>query len=249
MSKMKLNNIYDWPLMTKVLLLGLIFFAAFYMGYRFSLANQFTKLTAADQREKDLKQEVEYVVRKNKTTEIEISHLPALRSDLAKWDKQLVKYQDFPELLNQILKIGADNHLFFSLFTPGQSVPVQVPKVSTMMADDGMPPPSADPAAAAPPPPPTDPAAAGAAPATEEKGIFYNKVPIRVVVVGSFNDISAFLSEVANLPMIVVIGNFTMTSEDQSSLIGEKLAKQAAAQHLLTAEFVFDIYNLPESNP
>lgn len=256
MKSMKLNNIYDWPLMTRVLVLGLIFFAAFYLGYRFSLEKQFTKLTNATQQEKDLRQELEFVIHKNKTIEAEISHLPAMRAELSKWNKQLIKYQDLPELLNQILKIGADNHLFFSLFTPSESVNVPVPSITAPVEGAAAPD-----AAAAAPAAPADAAAASAAaatpapapadgsaasPAPADKGIFYNKVPIKVVVVGNYHDIADFISQVANLQWIVAVGNFTISTEDQTSLIGEKLAKQAESQHLLTAELMLDIYNLPE---
>lgn len=236
MKKMTLNNVYEWPLMTRLLLLGLIFFISFYLGYRMALSNLFSKLSAAEQKETDIKQEIEFVIHKSKVIQSEISHLPVLRRELDKWNKELVNYQDLPQLLNQILKLGADNHLFFSLFTPGESVNVPLPPRPV----EGVAPMQADVAA-----PPPDPNAVPAP--TDQKMIVYKQVPIKVVVVGNYHEIADFISQLANLPWIVDVGNFTITSEDQSSVLGERLAKQAAAQHLLSAEMVLNIYNLPES--
>lgn len=238
MKKMTLNNIYEWPLMTRLLLLGLICSASFYLGYRYDIATQSKILSQTIQTETDLKQQLELVVHKNKVIQAEIACLPDRRKELAKWSKQLINYNDLPELLNQILKIGGDNHLFFSLFTPGETVKITLNDVPSTPAD-----------ASGTTPPATTPATPDAqAPAQPNPDIItYAKVPIKVVVVGSYHQLADFISQIANMPWIVSVGDFTISSDSQNPSLGDKLAKQAELQHLLTAEMTLDVYHVPES--
>jgi Tfp pilus assembly protein PilO len=240
MKKMTLNNIYEWPLMTRLLLLGLVFVTTFYLGYRYDVSWQISALSHAIQQEQDIKQELELVIHKNKMSEQEILRLPTLKKELAKWDKQLINSQDLPELLNQILKIGADNHLFVSSFTPGEAV--KIPLFPWLLEAPNGDVSMYNPQAAAPAAP--DP---NAATQPAQQPITFTKVPIKVVIVGDYHEISDFISQVANLPWIVSVSNFTITNEDETSLLGDKLAKQAVTQHLLSAEMTLEIYTLPES--
>lgn len=221
MNNMSLNNIHEWPLITRLLLLILVFLAVFYLGYRFHLAGQVQSLSRAHQQEVDLKQQIEFIVQKNQAIKSEVSRLPKLQAELVKWKRQLVNYNDLPDLLNQILKLGADNSLFFSSFTPGDSVKVAVAEAGAASAQ-------------------SDPPASTA-------NISFDKVPIKVVVVGTYHQLAAFISQLANLPLIVAIENFTVSNESQATLLGESLAKQAEARHLLTAELTLDVYNAPAS--
>lgn len=238
MAKMDLKNIQEWPLMTRLLLFFLAFSASLYLGYRFDLSTQILKLSRAAQQEADLNQQLELVIQKINLLKLDVSHLPEMQSDLIKWKKQLVKYNDLPELLNQILKLGADNHLFFSLFSPGEST-----KVTLEPKPEEKPEVTAD--AAAAPPPPADPSAAP--PPENVRKIQFDKVPIKVVVVGNYHQIADFVSQLANMPWIISIGNFTVSNESQTGLLGEAMAKQAQDQHLLTAELALDVYHTGES--
>ena len=56
-----------------------------------------------------------------------------------------------------------------------------------------------------------------------------------------------FISQVANMPSIIVIGDFTISNESSNALLGEKLAQQAEAQHLLSAEMTLDVYHTLEN--
>lgn len=249
MKKMTLNNIYEWPLMTRLLLLGLIFMLAFYVGYRYDVSKQVSTLARVAQQEQDIKQELELVIHKSKMTEQEILRLPTLKAELSKWNKQLISYEELPQLLNQILKIGADNHLFFSLFTPGEmtTVPLAPWLVESPGGEVSLYVPPAPNAAPAPAPADAAAAPADANAAPVEKPITYNKVPIKVVVVGGYHDIAEFISQVANMQWIVAIGGFTISKDTDSALLGDKVAKQAAAQNMLSAEMILDVYTYPES--
>lgn len=234
MKKMSLSNIHEWPLMTKLLLFFLVFSASLYLGYRYDLSNQMQKLSRAEQQEVDLKQQVELVITKSNLIKSEVAHLPEMQAELGRWKKQLVDYNDLPEVLNQILKLGGDNHLYFSLFSPGASM-----KVTLEQKSEETPAPAAAPAPA--------PADASAAPPPEKRVIQFNKVPIKVVVVGNYHQLADFISQVANMPYVVSIGNFTLSNENQTGLLGETLAKQAQDQNLLTAELTLDVYHTGES--
>jgi type IV pilus assembly protein PilO len=242
MTKMSLSNIHEWPLMTKLLVFFLVFCASLYLGYRYDLSSQILKLSRAEQQEVDLKQQIDFVIQKNNLIKLEVGKLPEMQAELGKWEKQLVDYNELPEVLNQILKLGGDNHLFFSLFSPGASMKVTVEAKPEEKPADAA---AAAPAAApAPAPAPTD---AAAAPAPPEHLIQFDKVPIKVVVVGSYHQLADFISQVANMPYVVAIGNFTISNENQTGLLGETLAKQAQEQHLLTAELALDVYHTGES--
>lgn len=239
MKKMTLNNIYEWPLMTRILLLGLVFSAALYLGYRYDLTAQMKKLSQAEQQEVDIKQQIELVFRKNEIIKSEVARLPELRTALVQMGKELVTYNELPELLNGILKLGGDNHLFFSLFAPGASVKVAMPEPVKDASTDN----SAPAANAAPTPAATSEPAAPEPP----KRFLFAKVPIKVVLVGTYHQIADFISQVANMPSIIVIGDFTISNESSNALLGEKLAKQAEAQHLLSAEMTLDVYHTLEN--
>lgn len=231
MKNMNLSNIHEWPLVTKILLLGLVFFTFIFIGYRYDLADQIKKLSRASQQEADLKQQIELVVRKNKIIRAEVSRLPKQQAELVNWKKQLVNYNDMPELLNQILKLGGDNNLFFSRFAPGESVKVSLPALSSKVPQENGLPTQED--ATIPTPQVND-----------NNTVSYNKIPINVVVVGTYHQIANFISQVANMQWIVSIGNFTISKDNQTTLLGEKLAKQAETQGLLSAELTMDIYYL-----
>jgi len=229
--------------MTKLLVFFLVFCASLYLGYRYDLSSQIQKLSRAEQQEVDLKQQIDFVIQKNNLIKLEVGQLPEMQGELVKWKKQLVDYNDLPEVLNQILKLGGDNHLYFSLFSPGASMKVTVEtKPEEKPADAAAATPAATPAAPAP-----APADAAAAPAPVERLIQFDKVPIKVVVVGSYHQLADFISQVANMPYVVAIGNFTISNENQTGLLGETLAKQAQEQHLLTAELALDVYHTGES--
>lgn|SRR3990167_3195627 len=228
---MNLNNIHEWPLLTRMLLLGVVFFIVLYLGYRFDLSKKKQDLSRAEQQEVDLKQQIELVIRKGKNMQAEVSRLPERQAELVKWKKQLISYDNLPELLNEILKLGGENGLIFSLFTPAESVKVMLPSASSKSADAS----NSD-----------APINLGAiAPQDNATVISYAKVPIKVVVVGNYHQIASFISQVANMQWIVAIGNFTLSNENQAALLGEKLATQAGARNLLSAELMLDVYYLP----
>lgn len=85
-------------------------------------------------------------------------------------------------------------------------------------------------------------------PQPQEKQDIYFKVPIKVVGVGNYHQLANFVSQVANMPWIVTINNFSLTDEIKNDVLGVKLAQEAAAQNLLTANFNLEVYYLADTN-
>lgn len=222
-----LQNFEDWPLALKAAAFAAIFIITFYLGYRFTLSDQKATLAKEMKVEKDYKDQIEFVIRKNRNLNKDVARLPSLKTMLVDWEKQLVPYNELPQLLNEILKLGGNNNLYFSTFTPGESEKIQVGGEEEDKKAQ-----------------PNTQAQASQKPAKKEIEITYYKVPIKVVVAGTYHNIAHFMSEAANLPKVVSIGDFTISRNTDSSLLGEQLAKQANQQKLLTAEIEFDVYHL-----
>lgn len=224
-KNLSLQNFQDWPVQFKAAVFGGIVVATFFLGYKFNLTDQKKELAQVFAQEADYKSQIEFVIAKNKSLSEEVSKLPEVKNLLADWEKQLVSYNDLPQLLNEILKLGGNNNLYFSTFTPGESEKISV----------GMEPEAQDSATNT---------AAKPAKDKKEDVITYYKVPIKVIVAGTYHNIANFMSEIANLDKVVSIGDFTISRNSDSSLLGEQLAKQANEQKLLTAELAFDVYYL-----
>ena len=75
----------------------------------------------------------------------------------------------------------------------------------------------------------------------------YEKLPIKVIVVGSYHQLADFVSQLANLPQLVVIGDFVISNENKNDILGSKLAQQANEQKLLTIEMNLAVYYIPEA--
>ncbi len=85
-------------------------------------------------------------------------------------------------------------------------------------------------------------------PGKEIKSNGYAKLPIKIIVTGNYHNLASFMSQIANMSTIVVVDNFIISIENKSDVLGEKLAAEANAQDLLTAELTLLIYYLPEKN-
>jgi type IV pilus assembly protein PilO len=199
---MQLNiaTAYEWPLPSKLALLGVVFAVAFYIGYWWDLSSINANVRTLSQQEEDLKTQLESLVAMQKNLQQELTTLPSLQTSLKVWQQRIVKHNQIPELLNTILKTGASNHLYFTLFNPEEEVIVKP----------------------------------------------YRKLPIKMIVVGSYHQIGDFFSQMANLPWLVEISNFILTNENRDDVLGTKLAQQANAENLLTAEVHLQIYHYPD---
>jgi type IV pilus assembly protein PilO len=199
MNKFNLNTIYDWPLVTRILMIGLICSVVFYSGNKIDISMLQKTLQTNQQEEKNLKQQIEGVVAQQKNINAEISLFPAYNAKLKEWKSKFVNYSSLPDLLNQILKIGSDNELHFRLFSPDPAI-------------------------------------------TE---MDYLKVPIKIVALGNYHQISNFISQIANMQWIVTIKDFVISSE-QGTAPGTKNVENVL-ENSLSMELLLDVYYLAET--
>lgn len=85
-------------------------------------------------------------------------------------------------------------------------------------------------------------------PGAPVKEKYYLRVPITAIATGSYNQIANFFSQIANMPMIVVIGNYQI-ARPQGKLNEKRLTTQAGYINQLQAQFVLNVYTLPEEVP
>lgn len=198
MTNVSLKNFYDWPLALRLLILCLLCLVVFYLCYLFDISNLRDSLLDAQQKEDDLKQQLQTTIIKQAIIESEIAQSSQTIKLLDEWHKKLITYPELPGLMKDILKLGANNHLQFVLFHPD-------------LAD---------------------------------KVGGYSKVLIKIIAVGGYHQFGDFLSQVANMPKLVVIGDFMMTSDSKNDVLGPKLALEASAENLLTAQLTLEVYYL-----
>lgn len=203
MNKLDLNNIHEWPIATRCVVIALICVIVFYIGYKWDIAALQKKLQTSQAEENDLKLQYQAVIKKQMAARLELIHFNDMRVLLTQWQQKLVRYDELPELLNQILKIGNNNSLYFSLFDPGDGV------------EDN----------------------------------HYQKIPIKIIAAATYHQLADFISQIANLPWIIVIDNFGITTENKNDVLGTKLAETANSQNLLTLSLMLNIYYKPESKP
>lgn len=190
------NNIHEWPLMTRIVMIAFICLIVFFIGYKWDIAALQKKLSLSQTQEKDLKLQYENVIKKQLEANAQVTHFNEMRVVLTEWQKKLVSYNEIPELLNQVLKIGNNNALYFSLFDPDKAIEANN----------------------------------------------YEKLPIHIIAAANYHQIADFLSQIANLPWIIVIDNFIITNDNKSDVLGAKLAETANAENLQTLNLTLNIY-------
>jgi type IV pilus assembly protein PilO len=86
-------------------------------------------------------------------------------------------------------------------------------------------------------------------PGIEHKVGIYSTQPLKLVVVGSYHQIANFVSQVANMPTIVVVKDFTIIKGDSEILSGQAAAllSNNAPDHL-TAEFLLEVYHIDQQS-
>lgn len=196
MRNIDINQIFQWPLKKQSIIFVTIFLLVFLVGYYWDITALKVNLQKVGQEELDLKEQLQMVIKKEADLKHELTSEPKIKAILTEWKSKLINPKNLSTLMNDILKIGADNHIFFTLFNP-------TPEIAS------------------------------------DK---YHKIPVKVIAVGSYNQLAAFISQVANMPYLVVINQFTFSNENKADVLGAKLANQANAANLLTAEMILEIY-------
>lgn len=124
MANYNLKNFYEWPLITRSLIIGLFCVVIFYLFYLWDISSLRNQLTTAEQQENDLKNQFQLLIKKEIAIKNEVANLPNLQTSLHDWQKKLTSFSELHEILSEILKIGAGNHLQFNLFHPEPKIKV-----------------------------------------------------------------------------------------------------------------------------
>ena len=123
---LNINSFADIPAALKVAFVGLICAVIIYFAYMVDFSYILHVIASNQKKEGDLKISVQAMVDGENTLQKSISDLPDLLVTLIKWQGQLIKPTELPDLLSEILKIGTGNNLQFDLFSPGDKVKVDL---------------------------------------------------------------------------------------------------------------------------
>ena len=175
------------------LLLGYLYYMSFFQAI---LAKQMaldTKLT-------DMQQQI--VEKEKVVAQLDryIREINALKQAFTLALLKLPNAREIAGLLASVVLSGEEAGVNFLLFEP------KPPEVKPPEAKPGAPPKPTD--AKAPPAKPTDPKAPSAKPAVPEK--FYDEIPIKVQLTGSFHNTVSFYAKVAKLSRIVNVEEIVM---------------------------------------
>lgn len=194
MNELSLKNIGDWPPALRITLIAVSCIAVFYLFYFFDISALNIQYTAQQQTTQDINAQLTAVMHKQMAIQKETQDFDELQKLFNQWQQQIIQQKRVPDLINNLLKIGADNNLHFNSFTPD----------------------------------------------TESKVNLYTKTSIKIIAVGSYHQLGDFISQVANMPFVVSIDHFSISSENKDST--------ATDGKLLTAEFDMEVYSLAETN-
>jgi len=179
LRRLNLRDAGNWPLLPKMLILGLGFLAIVAAGGFLVWKDQFDLLDKAQDEEIRLKQA--YAEKKAKAVNLElyVQQLREIEQSFGALLKQLPNKSEMDALLTDINQAGLGRGLQFELFRP----------------------------------------------ATQERiADFYAELPISVRVTGTYHDMGAFASDVAQLPRIVTLNDIGIVNE-KGTLTMETTAK------------------------
>ena len=177
--RLNIREAGNWPLLPKIVVLGLIFVVIVIAGGLLDWRDQFDALDRVQAEEGKLRES--YASKKAKAVNLElyVQQLREIEQSFGALLKQLPNKSEMDALLTDINQAGLGRGLQFELFKP----------------------------------------------ATQERlADFYAELPISVKVTGSFHDMGAFASDVAQLPRIVTLNDIAIAN-DKGTLTMDAVAK------------------------
>jgi type IV pilus assembly protein PilO len=177
--RLNLRDAGNWPLLPKLLVLGLVFLAIVAAGGFFDWKDQLEALDK--QQDEELKLKQSYAEKKAKAVNLElyVQQLREIEQSFGALLKQLPNKSEMDALLTDINQAGLGRGLQFELFRPASQ---------------------------------------------ERVADFYAELPISVRVTGTYHDMGAFASDVAQLPRIVTLNDIGIVN-DKGTLTMEATAK------------------------
>jgi type IV pilus assembly protein PilO len=177
--RLNIREAGNWPLLPKIVVLGLILVVIVVAGGLLDWRDQFDALDRVQAEEVKLRDS--YASKKAKAVNLElyVQQLREIEQSFGALLKQLPNKSEMDALLTDINQAGLGRGLQFELFKP----------------------------------------------ATQERlADFYAELPISVKVTGSYHDMGAFASDVAQLPRIVTLNDIVI-SNDKGTLTMDAVAK------------------------
>ena len=177
--RLNLREAGNWPLLPKVVVLGLIFILLIAVGGILDWRDQLDILDRAQTQEEKLKES--YASKKAKAVNLElyVQQQREIEQSFGALLKRLPNKSEMDALLTDINQAGLGRGLQFELFKPAT---------------------------------------------TEKMADFYAELPIAVKVTGSYHDMGAFASDVAQLPRIVTLNELSIAN-NQGTLTMDAVAK------------------------
>jgi len=177
--RLNLREAGNWPMLPKIVALGLILVVIVIAGGLLDWRDQFEALDRVQAEEGKLREA--YASKKAKAVNLElyVQQLREIEQSFGALLKQLPNKSEMDALLTDINQAGLGRGLQFELFKP----------------------------------------------ATQERlADFYAELPISVKVTGSYHDMGAFASDVAQLPRIVTLNDIVIAN-DKGTLTMDAVAK------------------------
>jgi type IV pilus assembly protein PilO len=177
--RLNIRDAGNWPLLPKIVALGLILVLIVAAGAFFDWRDQLEALERVEAEEGKLKEA--YASKKAKAVNLElyVQQLREIEQSFGALLKQLPNKSEMDALLTDINQAGLGRGLQFELFRP----------------------------------------------ATQERlADFYAELPINVKVTGTYHDMGAFASDVAQLPRIVTLNDLVIAN-DKGTLTMDAVAK------------------------
>jgi len=177
--RLNIREAGNWPLLPKIVVLGLILVVIVVAGALLDWRDQFDSLDRVQAEEVKLRES--YASKKAKAVNLElyVQQLREIEQSFGALLKQLPNKSEMDALLTDINQAGLGRGLQFELFKP----------------------------------------------ATQERlADFYAELPISVKVTGSYHDMGAFASDVAQLPRIVTLNDIAIAN-DKGTLTMDAVAK------------------------
>lgn len=114
-----IKDIYAWPLKAQVLLLLLSSIVLFYFGYLLDVSLLKREIQSGNAMEENLKLKYQQLIHQQIMEKNELKEIPQLIQKLNEWNSSMISEIELTKFLDQILKIGSNDHLRFNVFQLG----------------------------------------------------------------------------------------------------------------------------------
>lgn len=123
LNELDLNNVANWPLPARVVVIAIILVAVLGLGYWLDIKDQGVRLEKAENQENELRQTFETKARKAANLQAYEQQLAEMKETFGAMLRQLPNKTEVAELLVDISQTGLASGLEFELFKPQTEVP------------------------------------------------------------------------------------------------------------------------------